>query len=183
MASTGRIALPELPAARDFAAFVPALSRVRLHALCTSFVCQPLLACVHMACMCWVSACIRQLPVLPLCLCSCPQPQDSYGLEKLATEELCMHYNKDFGIECRIARFHNIYGPYGTWKGGREKAPAAFCRKVRTSGALWTGCALAVSVACSADGCCVCGHAACSRLIAHSLEPDRVCTRHPAAVY
>jgi hypothetical protein len=41
-----------------------------------------------------------------------------------------MHYNRDFGIECRIARFHNIYGPYGTWKGGREKAPAAFCRKV-----------------------------------------------------
>ena len=44
-----------------------------------------------------------------------------------------MHYSKDFGIECRIARFHNIYGPYGTWKGGREKAPAAFCRKVLTS--------------------------------------------------
>lgn len=44
-----------------------------------------------------------------------------------------MHYDKDFGIECRIARFHNIYGPYGTWKGGREKAPAAFCRKVGTS--------------------------------------------------
>ena len=42
-----------------------------------------------------------------------------------------MHYGKDFGIEVRIARFHNIYGPYGTWKGGREKAPAAFCRKVR----------------------------------------------------
>ena len=41
-----------------------------------------------------------------------------------------MHYDKDFGVECRIARFHNIYGPYGTWKGGREKAPAAFCRKV-----------------------------------------------------
>ena len=60
------------------------------------------------------------------------QPQDAYGLEKLATEELCMHYDKDFGIECRIARFHNIYGPYGTWKGGREKAPAAFCRKVVT---------------------------------------------------
>ena len=59
------------------------------------------------------------------------QPQDAYGLEKLATEELCMHYDKDFGVECRIARFHNIYGPYGTWKGGREKAPAAFCRKVR----------------------------------------------------
>ncbi|KIZ05142.1 NAD-dependent epimerase/dehydratase [Monoraphidium neglectum] len=61
------------------------------------------------------------------------QPQDAYGLEKLATEELCMHYDKDFGIECRIGRFHNIYGPHGTWKGGREKAPAAFCRKVLTS--------------------------------------------------
>lgn len=61
------------------------------------------------------------------------QPQDAYGLEKLATEELCMHYEKDFGMKCRIARFHNIYGPYGTWTGGREKAPAAFCRKVLTS--------------------------------------------------
>lgn len=63
-------------------------------------------------------------------MCSFLQPQDSYGLEKLASEELCMHYNRDFGIECRVARFHNIYGPHGTWKGGREKAPAAFCRKV-----------------------------------------------------
>ena len=62
------------------------------------------------------------------------QPQDAYGLEKLVSEELAIHYNKDFGIECRIARFHNIYGPYGTWKGGREKAPAAFCRKAITSG-------------------------------------------------
>jgi len=57
------------------------------------------------------------------------QPQDAYGLEKLATEELCMHYEKDFGIEVRVARFHNIYGIEGTWKGGREKAPAAFARK------------------------------------------------------
>jgi len=57
------------------------------------------------------------------------QPQDAYGLEKLATEELCMHYEKDFKIEVRVARFHNIYGPEGTWKGGREKAPAAFARK------------------------------------------------------
>nr|AGM32354.1 epimerase/dehydratase [Coptotermes formosanus] len=56
-------------------------------------------------------------------------PQDGYGLEKLTTEELVMHYQKDFGIECRVARFHNIYGPHGTWKGGREKAPAAFLRK------------------------------------------------------
>jgi GDP-D-mannose 3',5'-epimerase len=59
------------------------------------------------------------------------QPQDAYGLEKLSGEELCKHYQNDFGIECRVARFHNIYGPHGTWKGGREKAPAAFCRKVR----------------------------------------------------
>jgi len=60
-------------------------------------------------------------------------PQDAYGLEKLATEELCKYYGKDFGIEFRIGRFHNIYGPQGTWKGGREKAPAAFCRKARCS--------------------------------------------------
>lgn len=58
------------------------------------------------------------------------QPQDAYGLEKLASEELAIHYGRDFGMETRIARFHNIYGPLGTWKGGREKAPAAFCRKV-----------------------------------------------------
>lgn len=61
------------------------------------------------------------------------QPEDAYGLEKLSSEELCMHYMREFGIECRIARFHGIYGPYGTWKGGREKSAAAFCRKVLTS--------------------------------------------------
>ena len=61
------------------------------------------------------------------------QPQDAYGLEKLVTEELCMHYAKDYGMQTRLARFHNIYGPHGTWKGGREKAPAAFCRKALTS--------------------------------------------------
>jgi GDP-D-mannose 3',5'-epimerase len=61
------------------------------------------------------------------------QPQDAYGIEKLMTEELCMHYGKDFGIEVRIGRYHNIYGPFGTWKGGREKAPAAFCRKAITA--------------------------------------------------
>ena len=49
------------------------------------------------------------------------------------TEELLMHYDADFGMEARIGRFHNIYGPCGTWKGGREKAPAAFCRKGITS--------------------------------------------------
>ena len=58
------------------------------------------------------------------------QPQDAYGWEKLITERLCMHYRDDYGIETRIVRFHNIFGPLGTWDGGREKAPAAMCRKV-----------------------------------------------------
>jgi GDP-D-mannose 3',5'-epimerase len=57
-------------------------------------------------------------------------PQDAYGWEKLLTERLCMHYREDFGLETRIVRFHNIFGPLGTWVGGREKAPAALCRKV-----------------------------------------------------
>jgi len=58
------------------------------------------------------------------------EPQDAYGLEKLASEELCKHYGNDFPtMQFRVFRFHNIYGPQGTWKGGREKAPAAFCRK------------------------------------------------------
>ena len=58
------------------------------------------------------------------------QPQDAYGWEKLITEQLCVHYRKELGIETRIVRFHNIFGPLGTWVGGREKAPAAMCRKV-----------------------------------------------------
>ena len=58
------------------------------------------------------------------------QPQDAYGWEKLVTERLCLHYRDDYGMETRIVRFHNIFGPYGTWEGGREKAPAAMCRKV-----------------------------------------------------
>lgn len=58
------------------------------------------------------------------------EPQDAYGWEKLITEQLCTHYRKDYGIETRIVRFHNIFGPYGTWDGGREKAPAALCRKI-----------------------------------------------------
>lgn len=57
-------------------------------------------------------------------------PQDAYGWEKLITEKLCEYYTADHGIETRVVRFHNIYGPYGTWQGGREKAPAAICRKV-----------------------------------------------------
>lgn len=58
------------------------------------------------------------------------QPQDAYGWEKLLTERLCLHYRDEFGIETRTVRFHNIFGPEGTWEGGREKAPAALCRKV-----------------------------------------------------
>jgi GDP-D-mannose 3', 5'-epimerase len=58
------------------------------------------------------------------------QPQDAYGWEKLIAERLCTHYREEYGIETRIVRFHNIFGPLGTWDGGREKAPAAICRKV-----------------------------------------------------
>jgi len=61
------------------------------------------------------------------------RPQDMYGLEKLYAEEMALAYGRDFDINIRAARFHNIYGPRGTWKGGREKVPAAFCRKAITS--------------------------------------------------
>ena len=57
-------------------------------------------------------------------------PQDAYGWEKLISERLCTHFREDYGLETRIVRFHNIFGPLGTWEGGREKAPAALCRKV-----------------------------------------------------
>ena len=58
------------------------------------------------------------------------QPEDGYGWEKLFSERMCRHFMEDFGLETRVARFHNVYGPHGTWDGGREKAPAAVCRKV-----------------------------------------------------
>jgi nucleoside-diphosphate-sugar epimerase len=58
------------------------------------------------------------------------QPQDSYGWEKLISEKLAQYYRDDYGMDVRIVRFHNVYGPYGTYDGGREKAPAAICRKV-----------------------------------------------------
>jgi len=57
-------------------------------------------------------------------------PEDGYGWEKLFSERMCRHFYEDFGIETRVARYHNVYGPYGTYDGGREKAPAAICRKV-----------------------------------------------------
>jgi len=56
--------------------------------------------------------------------------EDGYGWEKLFSERLCRHYREDFGLKTRVARYHNVYGPYGTWDGGREKAPAAVSRKV-----------------------------------------------------
>ena len=58
------------------------------------------------------------------------EPEDGYGWEKLFSERMCRHYLEDFGLETRVARYHNVYGPHGTWTGGREKAPAAICRKV-----------------------------------------------------
>jgi nucleoside-diphosphate-sugar epimerase len=57
-------------------------------------------------------------------------PEDGYGWEKLFSERMCRHFTEDFGIVTRVARYHNVYGPYGTYDGGREKAPAAICRKV-----------------------------------------------------
>jgi nucleoside-diphosphate-sugar epimerase len=60
-------------------------------------------------------------------------PEDGYGWEKLFTERMCRHFLEDFGLTTRVARYHNVYGPNGTWTGGREKAPAAICRKVATA--------------------------------------------------
>src|SRR4051812_46012566 len=57
-------------------------------------------------------------------------PEDGYGWEKLFSERLCRHFTEDFGVITRVARYHNVYGPAGTYQGGREKAPAAICRKV-----------------------------------------------------
>jgi GDP-D-mannose 3',5'-epimerase len=60
-------------------------------------------------------------------------PEDGYGWEKLFGERMCRHFREDFGLDTRVARYHNVYGPYGTYDGGREKAPAAICRKVVTA--------------------------------------------------
>jgi nucleoside-diphosphate-sugar epimerase len=60
-------------------------------------------------------------------------PEDGYGWEKLFSERMCRHFEEDFGLTTRVARYHNVYGPQGTWDGGREKAPAAICRKVATA--------------------------------------------------
>ena len=57
-------------------------------------------------------------------------PEDGYGWEKLFSERMCRHFEEDYGLQSRVARYHNVYGPLGTWTGGREKAPAAVCRKV-----------------------------------------------------
>ncbi len=58
------------------------------------------------------------------------EPEDGYGWEKLFSERMCRHFTEDFGLLTRVARYHNVYGPNGTWTGGREKAPAAICRKL-----------------------------------------------------
>jgi nucleoside-diphosphate-sugar epimerase len=58
------------------------------------------------------------------------EPEDGYGWEKLFSERMCRHFTEDFGLLTRVARYHNVYGPHGTWTGGREKAPAAICRKI-----------------------------------------------------
>ena len=58
------------------------------------------------------------------------EPEDGYGWEKLFSERMCRHFSEDFGLETRVARYHNVYGPLGTFDGGREKAPAALCRKI-----------------------------------------------------
>ena len=58
------------------------------------------------------------------------EPEDGYGWEKLFSERMCRHFTEDFGLDTRVVRYHNVYGPEGTWDGGREKAPAAICRKV-----------------------------------------------------
>jgi nucleoside-diphosphate-sugar epimerase len=60
-------------------------------------------------------------------------PEDGYGWEKLFSERMCRHFREDFALQTRVARFHNVYGPFGTYDGGREKAPAAICRKVITA--------------------------------------------------
>lgn len=60
-------------------------------------------------------------------------PDSEYGWEKLFSERLYLAYNKDYEMNCRIARYHNIFGPYGTWQGGKEKAPAALCRKIASA--------------------------------------------------
>src|SRR6478609_7530121 len=67
---------------------------------------------------------LRELDAYPA------MPEDGYGWEKLFSERMCRHFTEDFGLETRVARYHNVYGPYGTYDGGREKAPAAICRKV-----------------------------------------------------
>ena len=60
-------------------------------------------------------------------------PEDGYGWEKLFGERMCRHFFEDYGLDVKVARYHNIYGPYGTYDGGREKAPAALCRKIISS--------------------------------------------------
>lgn len=84
------------------------------------------------------SACVynadkqKSADIIPLCEEDAypAMAEDGYGWEKLFSERMCRHFREDFGLQTRVARFHNVYGPFGTYDGGREKAPAAICRKV-----------------------------------------------------
>ncbi|MCU0311636.1 MAG: NAD-dependent epimerase/dehydratase family protein [Acidimicrobiales bacterium] len=81
----------------------------------------------------------RQDTTAPVALCEDDaypaDPEDGYGWEKLFSERMCRHHAEDFGLDVRIARFHSVYGPHCTWQGGREKVPAAICRKVAEAAA------------------------------------------------
>jgi nucleoside-diphosphate-sugar epimerase len=102
-------------------------------------------------------------------------PEDGYGWQKLYSERLCRHFMEDFGLETRVARYHNVYGPEGAWRGGREKAPAAICRKVATAATsgsneieIWGDGEQTRSFTFISD--CVSG----SQLIAHGTSPQPV---------
>ena len=73
---------------------------------------------------------IRKIPIVPKILAYPAAPDSEYGWEKLFSERLYLAFQRNYGIDVRVARYHNIFGPQGTWKGGREKVPAAICRKV-----------------------------------------------------
>ena len=70
------------------------------------------------------------IPGLKECDAYPAEPEDGYGWEKLFSERMCRHFSEDFGLDTRVVRYHNVYGPFGTFDGGREKAPAALCRKI-----------------------------------------------------
>ena len=91
---------------------------------------QPILLCVVGVRLCRGQAASEDVAPLKESDAYPAMPEDGYGWEKLFSERMCRHFREDFGFVTRVARYHNVYGPHGTWTGGREKAPAAICRKV-----------------------------------------------------